>query len=221
MNNQVEITVSQLEKEDMKTFLQLNPHLSRYTSSLHFDICYLYHGIRFHDQMKTLENILKNGILAGKHIKDYNNYSDNCNNGEYVSLLDKTSDNNLEYETFIEPNISLLVSPLCGAYKTIYVSYELWENINLHYPNLKNRYSYAFNEYQIKDRVPIELIEAIGLPYQLLVNNKNKDQAEMYKRQIIDMLNCYGIGIPIVDTSNSNQLIYKPIKKKEKSMLLN
>ena len=212
MNNQVEITVNQLEKEDMKTFFQLNPYLLRYASFLHLDICHLYHGIRFGNQMKTLENILNNGILAGKHIKDYNNYSENCNNGEYVSLLDKLSDNNLEYSTFIEPNISLVVSPLCEAYKTIYVPYDLWEQINLCYPNLKNRYSYSFNEYQIKDRVPIELIEAIGLPYQLLVNNKNKDQVEIYKRQIIDMLNCYNISIPIVDTSNSNQFIYKPMK---------
>lgn len=205
MNGELKRKFSQLEEEDMKTFLQLNPWLSKRSTSLQFVSCYLYHGIRAQNQLEILENILNNGILAGKHIKDYNNYNENCNNGEYVSLLDKISDNNLEYETFIEPNISLVVSPLCGAYKTIYVNFELWEFINTHYPDTKNRYSYAFNEYQIRDKVPVELIEAIGIPYQLLLNTDRLEETKILKRAIIDILDCQRINIPIVDTSDYNK----------------
>ena len=161
------------------------------------------------NQLEIIGNILKSGILAGKYVESYSSYSDNCNNGEYVSLLEKKIENDLEFSTFIEHNLSLVISPFCEAYKTIYVPYDVWEEINKNYHDLKNRYSYARNEYQIKDKVPVDMIEAIGLPFKHLMNSNQLEQAEKYKKEIIDMIESYKLELSIVDTSNYNKYIYK------------
>lgn len=202
-------SIEELEKQQMQTFLEIHPYIARRNLILEYTSCYLYHGIRFGNQLEILENILKSGILAGKYIKNYSYYSDNCNNGEYVSLLENGIENDLEFDTFIKTNLSLIVSPFCEAYKTIYVPYEVWEEINKNHHDLKNRYSYARNEYQIKDKVSVDMIEAIGLPFQHLMNSNQLEQAEKYKKEIMDMIESYKLELPIVDTSNYNEYIYK------------
>ena len=73
--------------------------------------------------MTKLESIFKEQkILSGKKIENYFNYPDNVNKGEYVSLLEY-SNQRVEYNVFISPNISLLVDPLLDAYQTIYWNY--------------------------------------------------------------------------------------------------
>ena len=88
---------------------------------------FLYHGIGFQGYLEKLEGIFKEkAILAGKYVDGYRSYSDNCNFGKYVSLLLWQGIDAIEYQKFIIPNISLLVSPLCDASVALYVDFSVW-----------------------------------------------------------------------------------------------
>lgn len=106
--------------------------------------CFLYHGIRFQKYLEKLESIFeKQAILASKYLNNVMSYDDNCNDGEYVSLLEiKPYEYSSMYEVFIRPNVTLVVSPFCEAYNTIYVSFQEWEEIKKSGRKFKNRFSY-------------------------------------------------------------------------------
>lgn len=68
--------------------------------------CFLYHGLRNQKNNDKLEGILKEGkILAGKYLNDYSYYSDNCNDGEYISLINYN--NSIEFEEFVKKILAL------------------------------------------------------------------------------------------------------------------
>lgn len=171
---------------------------------------FLYHGIRSYNPLEKLESIFKNrAILAGNYQNsNYYSYDDNCNNGEYISLASIDDDYNLTYQTFITPNISLVISSKCNAIKTMYISFDEWEQIkDLH---TFNRYSYANNEYQVKEIIPLELIKAIGLPKEYLRQTNREHLIDIYLNDILELMNKYNIDLPIVDTSNNNRSLYLP-----------
>ncbi len=212
LKNSFEIELEKLENKKMETFQSLHPYAI--DDELYCVGNFLYHGIRFQDKLEKLESIFRDGkIKAGNYIKNYYPYDDNCNDGEYISLIDYPRESNLEYNTFIKENISLVISPRCKAYKTIYVPYELWKEIKK-IPNLKNRYSYARCEYQVKEFIPLKKVKAIGIPYRYLVKNNKKEVADFYRAEVIRLLEKYDVDIPIVDTSFFNDIIY--IRNKNK-----
>ena len=182
---------------------------------------YLYHGIRFQKYLEKLENIFKEKkLLAGKYIKDYYNYTDNCNKGLYVSLLNCSKTNRISFETFIEENISLLITPYCNAQETKYVDFYTWEKIkNL---NLKQIYSYLPGECMCKDYIPIEYIKAIGVPYLKISREKGEEYTNQLLVDIKILMKQYNLQLPIVDTSRYNHIIinqkeHKLIKKLNKN----
>jgi len=178
---------------------------------------YLYHGIRFQKHLEKLESILKDKkILAGIHQENYSFYSDNCNKGRFVSLL-KYTDNHLEYKTFIEENISLLVSPAIDAIITKYISYEEWLYIQTNQINLKNHYSYMHGECFVKDYIDISYIKAIGIPYYELTNQGQKEIANNLIIDINNLMIKYNIKLPLVDTSRYN---FPLSKEKTKTKVL-
>lgn len=204
--------INALERKKMDTFQSLHPYAV--DDELGYTGNFLYHGIRFQKKLEKLESILRDKkIKAGNYLENYYSYDDNCNDGEYVSLIEYPIDANLEYDTFIKENISLVISPKCKAYKTIYLPYDLWRKIK-DIPNLKNRYSYARYEYQVKECVPLDYVRAIGLPYRYLVIHHKKDTADFYKEEIIALMEKYDIHMPIVDTSFFNDIIYEEEKNK-------
>lgn len=181
---------------------------------------YLYHGIRSRKYLDILEKILKDKkILAGKYIKDYYLYSDNCNKGEYVSLLKYQNNYSLDYKIFIESNISLLVTPLCNAIETKYIDYYTWEQIQKSNLELKHIYSYMYGECMCKDYISIDMVCAIGVPYQKLIHEERKEYADKLIEDIKLLMQKYDINFPIVDTSRYNHIIVDPnnnkIKKKQ------
>ena len=176
---------------------------------------FLYHGIRFRNDIEKLENIFKTRtILAGNYHDKYYSYDDNCNEGEYISLTSFETKDYSTYQIFIMLNISLIISPECNAIKTIYLEYEDWEKLKG--IETKNRYSYATNEYQVKHQIPLELVKAIGLPAKQLKAIKREYQITEYLNQIIYLMEKYDIYLPIVDTSNYNQILYLPAKNNSK-----
>ena len=182
------------------------------TNNLH-DLLYvrnfLYHGLRFQKHLEKLENIFKDkAILAGNYQAEYYNYDDNCNEGEYISLTSFSNYSNLTYQTFIMLNISLIISPECNAIKTNYLKYEDWLIMKCNQTNI--RYSYAIDEYQVKEKIPLNFIKGIGLPAKQLKEIKLEHLIDIYLNDILDLMKKYNIDLPIVDTSCYNRPIYTP-----------
>ena len=206
-NNSISLPleVSLLEKEDMITSNEVFSFLTKRLSSNYNPNCFLYHGVRFDESLTKLENIFKERkILASKYIKNAFVYSDNANKGEYVSLL-AFKDNGVEYDVFINENISLLISPLCNAYLTKYVPYHIWEKIS----NIetKNLYSYMKDEYLCKDSISFDQVKAIGFPYKYYLVKYGKEYSENRLAYLKQLMDKYGILLAIVDTSRYNSVL--------------
>lgn len=207
--------IRKLEQEPIITTNQNHEYDDDELESFNLVSEYLYHGIRFQKYLEKLENIFKERkILAGKYLPNYHFYSDNCNHGEYVSLLKYTSERKLEYETFILENISLLVTPLCNAQETKYVDYQTWEKIQEEKYQLKHIYSYMMGEYMCKDLIPIDMVKAIGIPYQKLRLQGKETYAIQLIEDIKKLMNKYDVYLPIVDTSRYNIIIYETNHKR-------
>lgn len=203
--SKIEEKFKKLESKRNETFKELNPYISENPDLLEYD-SFLYHGIRFQTHLEKLEQIFASGaILAGNYHENYYAYDDNCNDGEYISLLSLDSYHDLEYRTFIMPNISLVISGECNPVKTIYVPFEEWEEFKKMNP--KNRYSYARGEYQVKEKITLDMIKAIGLPKRYLTIMCQEHLIEPYINDILELMSKYNIELPIVDTSNHNRPI--------------
>ena len=174
---------------------------------------YLYHGIRFQNYLEKLESIFKDKkILAGKYLPDVFSYSENCNKGEYVSLL--SYHNKQAFDVFIKENISLLVSPKCEAYLSKYVDYNTWVEIQNN--ETKNLYSYMEQEYMCKDFVSLDLVRAIGVPYNYYTLTKGIEYADTILEDVKNLIDKYNLNIGIVDTSSCNKILIEPEKNKVK-----
>ena len=208
--SKIEEKFKKLESKRNETFKELNPYIGENPDLLEYD-SFLYHGIRFQQHLEKLEQIFASkAILAGNYQEYYDTYDDNCNDGEYISLLALDSYHDLEYQTFIMPNISLVISHECNPLKTIYLPYEEWTEIKKMNP--KNRYSYAYGEYQVHKEIPLDMIKAIGLPQTYLTLIGEKHLIETFKNDILELMYKYDINLPVVDTSNYNRQIYTPEK---------
>ena len=209
MPSNIPYEIKKLEELPITTTNQNHEYDDYEPESFDFISEYLYHGIRFQTYLERLENIFKEGkIVVGKYLPNYRFYDDNCNKGEYVSLLKLLGDNKLEYETFIlENNVSLLISPTCNAIETKYVSYGTWFDLQSKEYELKHLYSYMRGECMCKDYVSIDFVKAIGIPYQRLVLYNKKEFADKLLEDIQTLMKQYNINLPIVDVSRYNKIL--------------
>ena len=197
--------VYELEQEDMYTSEDVF-YLADSDEERFNPYAFLYHGIRFDDNMKKFENILKEKkILAGKYIKGYYNYSDNANKGEYVSLTGYNTERISGFDVFIKTNISFLVSIHCNAFLTKCVDFNTWEKIKDE--NLRNLYSYMESEFWVKDFVPFEYIKAIGVPYKYLVLKNGKEYADEVLSKIDKLMKEHEVNLDVVDTNSYNKIL--------------
>lgn len=201
-----------LEQEKIKTSLDTLPVYDDFPLNKMFG--YLYHGVRFQNYLENFENILKDKrILASKYLKNNMDYSDNCNKGEYVSLL-SYQEEGPEYGIFIEENVSFLISPKCNAILTKYVDYTTWTKIKD--KETKQIYSYMNYEYLCKDYVSFDYIKAVGVPYSYYSAIKGIEYADNILRDVIELLEKYSINLPVVDTSSRNRLLFENSKEKNR-----
>ena len=205
MNNihykkEIPYVIQELENTITTTTNQFNEYSLDEDIPFIYQYDYLYHGIRNQKYLEIFEEIFKTRkILAGKYIKNYHNYSDNCNKGEYVSLLKYSKDNYIAYQAFIEENISLLV--------TKYIDYSTWDTISKQKLSLKNLYSYMIGECLVKDYVDFSYIKAIGFPYKYLMTIKGQEYTENLLNDLYLLMHRYDITLSIVDTSKYNHPI--------------
>ena len=198
--------VYELEQEDLQTSKDVF-YLADYDEERFNPYAFLYHGIRFDDNLKKLENILKEKkILAGKHIKGYYNYSDNANKGEYVSMTAYSRERISGFGVFVKENICFLISVDCNAVLTKCVDFNAWEKIKD--KKTKNLYSYMEAEFMCKEFVSFEFVRAIGIPYMSLCNSKGKEEANKILDKVKELIKKYGIELKIVDHSNFNRILW-------------
>jgi len=208
------MNVYELEQEDMLTSNDIFYYVN-YDEEKFDPYSFLYHGIRFDDNLKKLENILKEKkLLAGKHIKGYYNYSDNANKGEYVSMISYNRDRLSGFDVFVKENICLLISTDCNAVLTKCVDFNTWEKIKD--KKTKNLYSYMEGEFWVKDYVPFEFIKAIGVPYQYLILKNGKEYADDILKKIEQLMKKHEINLNVVNTNSYNKILIpkKDIKLK-------
>lgn len=198
--------ILELEKEQMLTSIDIYGDDEMDLNNVYW---HFYHGIRFQKYLEKLENIFKcKKVLAGKYLDCYYyDYGDNCNMGEYVSLLSGDYYGTLEFQRFIRENVSLVISPLCNAYETKYVDFNVWEKVKKYKLKLKNLYSYMHGEYFCKDNIPLEMVRAIGVSYHDLHCNGNGDYADQLLEDITTLMDKYDVKVPIVDTSMYNKVL--------------
>lgn len=194
--------IKQLEKEPLEPFCYPDcPSSMQYNIKTGTNI--LLHGLRYADPLKYLEGIFQaKKILAGKYLdyRFFNQDIDNCNEGEYVSLLESTPNETLEYSAFIKPYICLFVKPLANAYKAHYISESDFRALKEAKIELKNRYSTIHYEYQVKDFISLDDVVAIGLPRIAFIKN-GLEYASSVENAIFSLMDKYDVDIPLVDTS--------------------
>lgn len=71
----------------------------------------------------------------------------------------------------------------------------------------KNRYSYAHNGYQARQRIDLSQIKAIGIPSRQLRTINQAEQVEIYLTSILTLMKKYSITLPIIDTSAYNTFL--------------
>lgn len=172
----------------------------------------LYHGIRF-DQINRLEGIFKFGkVFSGKRVPkfyesstgeekelfilDYGN--ENANKGEYVSVMPYEI-NSLEFKTFIAKYVYLAFKGNIPAVKAHYLPYNEYDKVSKK-NNLKRLYSYAEDEYMVKDEIDLDNLAFIG------VNFCYQSDDEIDK--IIDLMKYYEIKAPLIE-HNTHKVIYE------------
>ena len=184
------------------------------------DMFHLYHGLRF-DSINKLESILQNKIIlcgnkVSRTLKSYDgntkyiyidNYEDNCNMGEYISVMPYDYDN-IEFDIFIRENIFFTLKGSIDAYKTLFLKYD--DYCKLKESNIKtsNLYSYAREEYLVKDSISFDDVISIGIDSKKFIGDFNKTTD-----QIINLMKYYNIDIPLIDF-DSNKEIYSSGKVK-------
>ena len=163
-----QLKILELEKE--VRFLDINHEQEENLDSINPYGC-LFHGVRFDPDHQLFESILKDQKIscANRAKRYWRNYLDNCNEGEYVSLIDY-SDCNIEFKTFIQENVAFIISPKLNPLKCKYLPYEEWSKIKQKLPKTKHRYSYARHEYQYPDNIPLYYV--IGISYPLAYFNQ-------------------------------------------------
>lgn len=214
-NNRIEEEIMKLDDQIMVTFKA--QFLIDEEECLCYPQFFLYHGLRYQNWLDNLKGIFEKGkILAGKYIDGYINYSDNCNDGEYVSLA--RYEYSPEFRQFVGCRVCLIISPFVEAYQTIYLTFDEWLNLKQSNISVKNRYSYMLNEYQVKDWITLDMVRAIGIPYSYLIRENGVEKTEELIQYIIDLMDNYNILLPIVNTDSCNKVLYDKTTDKVKHL---
>ena len=179
---------------------------------------YFYHGLKdgmYFEPIKCIEKIII--ILNSGGIKSKKLLGVNSNTGynglEYISLCRK--ENIEEYTkypvssffTFIFNNFCFIISDEVDAIKTEYIDKtmfsNLYEMLKFLKENENQRYSDMFDEWQVKDFIPLKYIVGIGMPLktieQLKVENVEASIVIDKLYALIDTLN-----LDVVDTYSFN-----------------
>ncbi len=197
--------LKKLELEPSVRFLDLHPGADRVISERNI-YGNLYHGIRFDDNHELLASILDDEAIKCGNLTNnyYRSGGDNCNEGEYISLINYTGDYyDLEFKTFIEENVSLIISPKLNPIKCKYLPYEEWEERKKKLPISKSRYSYAKNEFQYPKEIPFNYVIGILYPFHYYVSIKGYSKTKEDFKRLQELLREKSYSyLPILDPTD-------------------
>ena len=211
-NEEIDFKIDEYEKTPMKTYFEaysLDSNDERYIKRFS-----LYHGLR-DDYLAKLESIFQSKfILCGKKVPthfisydgtekrisiDYNDI-DNCNQGDYISVMPyEPGDDNfseLLFNAFIKERLFLVLKGNLPAMQTFYLDYSQYCRIvrQREEKQLKKLYSYGLGEYMVKDAISIDNILAVGINSRFFVGDYDSTV-----EQVINLLKHYEINIPFLD----------------------
>ena len=158
----------------------------------------LYHGLRF-NSLEKLESIFKdNYVYCGNKInKVYYNDIENCNMGEYVSVTPYSD--GVEFNVFVRENIFLVFKGNIEAINTYYLNYEDYVKLRESKRKTNNLYSYAFNEYLVKDSISLDDLLYVGIDSNFFRSDINE-----VIEKVTSLMKQYNINADFIDISNNN-----------------
>ncbi len=174
------------------------------------DKSWFYHG--FGGNLDTLTKILTNGLLCKKKLGIKRNPSHSHNGIHYISLTKYFEE---EYSIFslISSSPILIISSEVSAIKTVntlkrYSFLDIFINTPLPF-----RTSTYNDEWQVYKKIDSKYF--VGIYFDLLKNLKRNDEKEQLNKlkQIIEIIDCLGLELPIIDGSDNTKLDKKVIRK--------
>lgn len=201
--------IESIEKQSIKTFNEEHTYDEQnklcYSSLRFSDVSrYLYHGLRYgnvDEQLKTLRKIIDDGAILCSSLSECSfSMNDGCNGDEYISLMENNDNSISEFNAFVGGGISLIIDPkYIDAIKTDYLTESDYYKIKDQLHNYKHRYSWAKGEYQVKEKIDLKHVVAIGIPthYFLHADVVSKIQ-EMFHSNF---------HVPIVNISSNNYVL--------------
>ncbi len=216
----IKLLFEQLEQKQMHLFSK-RPYknINNNSKDLESYENFLYHGIKGSNiylpkPFDRLKSIFNDGvILANKHQKNPVEGGNICNGESFISLTslrkDMNSPYNYTYNIFIKPNISFVIKSEVDAIKTIWTSEDIVEYAKEKEKNqiIKNRYSTLSYEYQVKDKIPLSMVAALGFPYKFYSYYNSSERVNKLLNELTDLILEYQLNYPIVDTSNYNKIL--------------
>lgn len=166
------------------------------------------------ERLCTMIEIIKSGGLKSKRKLNISNLYVGYNGSDYISLCKKENDymynqindNINAYEDYIYSNFCFIASDEINAIKTKkfdikgkYVSYMQFYSL----AQGDIRYSDMFDEWQVKDKINMDKIIGIGLPFNLVFSYKNSDlEFKKYIELLYSLVHKYNLDI--VNTEDFN-----------------
>lgn len=165
------------------------------------------------DDIKTMIDIIRtNGIKSRRLQKNFR--PGYFNTQDYISVCKKERDDLIfehkisAFETFIKDEFCFIITDEINAIKTKFLNPREFstEEKMLKYvkKHNKTRYSDMYDEWQVKDEIPLNKIVGIGLPFSYIEEriNENLDNGFfMNLKTLISLV--VALNLDIVDTSDS------------------
>lgn len=157
-----------------------------------------YHGIKdYYDPnesvLKLLE-IIESGGLKSRRLQGKTSTS-GFNGDDYISVCERKSDveyrkySNNAFFNFIQFRFCFIISPSVSVIPIRYIDCEKFTSFKEVteymecYPNL--RFSDMFDEWQVKDEIPLSYVVGIGLPvHKILGYIKYGEEKEIFKNNL-------------------------------------
>ena len=210
------------EKNGFSKELYSNPNITAFSY-----YCMLFHGIRF-QRLEVLEAIFQDreircGNKIRTSIKSYDGTTksiwagdyreENCNLGEYVSVTPYDDEWNIkgiiaptprayEFNNFVRNHIFFIIKGHIDAIETFFLPWEEYHELKKSGIKHKNLYSYAHEEFLVKDHISLEDVLAIGIDKQYYIDGDIDET--IY--EIIKLMKEYEIPIPLIDMSTNKVL---------------
>ncbi len=144
-----------------------------------------YHGMQPRRttlcKIRKMLEIIDSGGLKSNRLLD-NNLAHGYNGLDYISVCSREKfykyfkKEESAFNIFIKNNFCFILSNEIGAIKTVYLDYDKIKDYNdlVEYKNLfpNQQFSDLFDEWQVKDEIPLSYILGIGLPFKNLSKMK-------------------------------------------------